>query len=100
MFVWLNPDVDVQVALGTVGNGFAVFAQADGGTVVDAGWDFQVDGLLFGLRAPTVTDAADFFRHFTATFTGRANGSLLNITENCSGGGQNLARAAALVTGF
>src|SRR6266568_4193638 len=45
LFVCPNADAHVQVAFSTASDRFAVFAQADGSAVVDAGRDFQGDGI-------------------------------------------------------
>src|SRR4051794_6188172 len=92
--------IDIKIALGAIGDGFAMLTQANRRAVINAGWDFQINRLALGLRTLTFTDGADFFRNFALALTLRANRRLLNIAKNRAHHIGHLAAAAALRAGF
>src|SRR6266568_7888957 len=100
LFVCPNADAHVQVAFSTASDRFAVFAQADGSAVVDAGRDFQGDGFALAGRALTMAHRTCFFWNFALAVTSRTGCRLLDIAENGAHHVHDLAGAAAVVAGF
>ena len=100
LFVRFDADVDIEITLGTVGDGLAVLTQTDGGAVVNAGRNLELDGLALGLGAFAATDGADLFGNLAAALTFGADAGLLDITEDGTRHADDLAGALALVTGL
>jgi hypothetical protein len=96
--VRFDTDIDVQIALRSIGDGFAMLAQKDGSSVIDTSWNLEVDPLTLFFHSLAVTDAAGFFRHLTGAVTSRTNAGLLDIAEDGPGSRHDLAGAAAGVT--
>lgn len=99
-FVGFNTDMHVQVALRAIRDGFAVFAQTDGGAIVDTGWHFQLDILGAALGAFAVADGADFFGHLAGTVAGRADTCLLDVAKDGACSSDHLAASLAGIAGF
>src|SRR4051794_7541098 len=59
-----------------------MFAQANGGAIVNAWWHLKRNVLAFTLRAAAVTNGADFFWYFAAALTLRANSGLLDVAKD------------------
>lgn len=100
LFVRSYPDIDIEVAFRPVSDGFAVLAQPDGSPVVDAGRDFELDGLLLGLGALPAADGADFFRDLAGAAAFGTEAGLLDVTENSTCDISHLAGAFTFVTGL
>ncbi len=71
--------------------GFALFTQADGSAVIDAGWNFDYDSLGFTFCAPAVTNGAFFLGYLTFAAALWADRSLLDVAKNsfCNPGKSN-----------
>ena len=68
-----DADIYIQVARRAVSNRFAMFAQADRGTVINTSRYFKSYLAILVLRSLTIANRTEFFRDFTAPFTIRAD---------------------------
>lgn len=80
-----------QVALGTVGYGLTVLAQADGSAIVHASRDFKGNVLILGLCTPAMADGADLFWYLAGALAGGANAGLLDIAKHGARNAHHLA---------
>lgn len=73
LFVRLDPDINIQITLVAALDRLAALAQTDGGAIVNASWNLEVDRLRAAVRTFASANRAGFFWHLTAPVASRAN---------------------------